>query len=233
MIDPKTIVESDDWMDFGVEESSWIKDLIYNIKCFFKYRLSDKIYRIKWYSQRVLRPYHSSDCDLWGLDHHLAEIILPKLKRFRSLGLHGYPMAFSEYDPNFGMTEEEYNNDPYYVGGEMDAWLSVIDEIIFAFEYVLYSDNFDKSSKAFYTRYGYKDPYRETEDNLSWGFSYVRIDGTHCMCGEQDLVNLDPKDIKYIRKSKTYVDYNLIRTIGDRAQKGFELFGKYYMSLGD
>ena len=46
----------------------------------------------KWNIQKLFRGY--SDCDLWGLDSHLAEIIVKRLKAFRKMERHSMPCDF-------------------------------------------------------------------------------------------------------------------------------------------
>ncbi len=226
----------DDGKDFKVEN---IDDFLFKyfgpLYSFFKHRLPDFFRNIKWGFQRLYRKHGCGDIDLWGLDTHLAKIILPKLIAFRSQDLHGHPMDFSDWEEGgLGITKEEYDEAAKrgeFVGGGHEAWLKTIDEMIFAFEYLLYADGFDKKQKKFYEKYGYKDPYRETDDNLTWGYTYKTKDGNHCSSNES---NLEEKEgYTLIGKYKSYHDMNTLREVGIRAKKGFELFGKYFMNLWD
>mgnify|MGYP000933623302 FL=1 len=80
---------------------------------FFKHHFPDFLKGIKWSFQRLFRKHGCANIDLWGLDHHLAKIILPKLIAFRSQELHGHPMDFSEWDEDggLGITKEEYDEE--------------------------------------------------------------------------------------------------------------------------
>ena len=133
------------------------------IKDFFP----DNFRRLKWVCQRIFRKGHYSDPDLWNLDYRLAQIILPKLVAFRNLPPHGIPMAFCDWDPMFGLTKEEYENDSAWVGGEMEKWLETIDKMIFAFEYLVYSEESDwqgnptKKRIAMFEKYNIKDPWND------------------------------------------------------------------------
>jgi len=201
----------------------------------FKHHIPGFIKEIKWCFQRLFRKHGCADIDFWGLDYHLAKIILPKLIAFRSQKLHGHPMDFSDWseDDNIGMTKEEYDEAKAkgdFIGGGHEKWLEIIDEMIFAFEYLLYTDSFDKKEKKFYEKYGYKNPYRETDDNLTWGYNYKTKNGDHCSSGDS---NLEEKGYIMIGKHKSYHDMELLREISVRAKKGFELFGKYFMNLWD
>lgn len=66
---------------------------------------------LKWCKQRAFRGY--ADCDLWGMDYYLVEVILPMLKDFKK-NLHGYP----------GWGEASTS----------EKWDSLIDEMIEGFE---------------------------------------------------------------------------------------------------
>lgn len=84
----------------------------------------------KRYSQQVKQLKENGFCDseTWGLDSVIAEFILPRLIRFRELNI-GFPSVD-------GLT--------------FDRWQSVIDEMIFAFDWSLnYSDDkYDCLSKS-------------------------------------------------------------------------------------
>lgn len=124
----------------------------------FQAKIIDFFYKIKWFFQRIFRPCHVSDIDLWNLDITLAEVIYPKLKMFRhrilSKGTHGYPLAFS-------------SNDGGEVGGEFEGWVASIDEMLFAFEFILAQDGRDKKLvKKLNLQYGEWDMWDVT--NKSW-----------------------------------------------------------------
>jgi len=75
----------------------------------------------KWFFQKLFRGY--SDCDIWGLDYHLAKLILKRLKAFYNGGKRcGYP----------GHLENE------------QEWNHILEEMIFAFEYVLGDYSFNR-----------------------------------------------------------------------------------------
>ncbi len=214
--------------------------LIYSL---FKHRIPDLLRGIKWAFQRLFRKHGCADIDLWNLHSHLAKIILPKLIAFRKQNLNGHPMDFCDWEAEYGEygglgeTKEEYDQakkEGKYVGGGHDAWLKTLDEMIFAFEYFLYADAFDKTQKAFFKKYGYADPYRKTDDNLTWDYRYKGKDGTMCSTSEPNLNSKEGyEDYVLVGKYRTYIDFELTKTIGERARKGFELFGKYFPNLWD
>lgn len=229
-------------------------DFIFNISPFvyrFFVNIPDFFREIKWKLQRIFRKGHYSDIDLWGLDTRLTDIILPKLIAFRNQGLHGFPSVFSDWDEEYGgmgMTKEEYDKEieeGTMVGGGFDEWLRVLDEMIYAFEYSKYNDDLDrkgnpsKAQKLFFEKYGYKDPFRETEDNLSWSYLYKSKNGSSMSCNEDDYRKIKEgkndkyKDWELVGKFPSYFDPEASRKQAVRAQKGFELFGKYFQNLWD
>jgi hypothetical protein len=105
--------------------------------------------RLKWFWQRLTRGF--ADCDMWSLDQHLAQIILPHMKHFRAWNLHGYPADFDT----------------------AEAWYAAVDEMIWGLEWMLDDDA---------GMFGYRDTWQEDSE---------------------------------------------------RAQRGLELFGKYFMALWD
>jgi hypothetical protein len=109
---------------------------------------------IKWAYQKFTRGF--TDADLWGLDSHLAEYILPRLVAFRNRGAMGHPCDFK--------TNEE--------------WLAVVDDMIHGMTFVLHEE-------------------------------------------------------LYIEDEFTDSSRERYRYHADRAQRGLEAFGEYFMNLWD
>lgn len=78
---------------------------------------------IKWFFQKLFKGYN--ECDLWGLDCHLCELIIPRLKAFKKINQMSYPSTFK---------------------GPKD-WHKAIDKMIWALE------NWDEDGYCF-THYG-------------------------------------------------------------------------------
>ena len=87
-----------------------------NIRRFVHILRYDYVRPLKHFVQRRIRGF--DDSELWSLDHSLAKLILPRLKRFRK-GSHGYPGCFNSWE----------------------EWCDVLDEMIVAIEYVA-SENY-------------------------------------------------------------------------------------------
>jgi hypothetical protein len=228
--------------DFSKDKIENFGDLVFKISPFvyrlFKNYIPNRFYNIKYFFQRTFRSYHAADIDLWDLDYHLAKIILPKLIAFKKANTHGYPNAFSDYDEDCGVTKEEYEKgkaEGYYVGGGYEAWHKVIDEMIFGFEYVLVNMTFSKKEEQFYEKYGYKYPYRETDDNLAWSYNYVDNSNNSIMCTSELLDTTLDKNKNYtvLSKERFYYDSDVQNEVAKRANKGIEYFGKYFMNLWD
>ena len=81
--------------------------------------------KIIWFFQRIFRGY--SNCDLWGLDYHLAKLILKRLIAFRKMNKAGIPCCL------FSKEEIEYD----FKEDKTDLWNEIIDKMIWSFEYVL------------------------------------------------------------------------------------------------
>ena len=126
------------------------------------------IRKIKWFLQKVFRKDHTSDHELWSLDYYLAKIILPKLKRFKAMGRNGYPGNFiskKEEALNMGYTEGEIdkaiNKGDLVIGGP-EKWEESLDEMIFAFDFIVSADD-TTQEEAFYKRYNLKNPYSKED----------------------------------------------------------------------
>jgi hypothetical protein len=195
--------------------------------------------KIVWNLQKVFRKSHASDLDTWGLSEHLAEVIYPKLLQFRKSNLHGYPCNFSSKEdyPEYDELSEERKNE--IVGGEFEGWLKTIDEMLFAFEYSLFYNDAPyykkeiKKYKDFLKKWGYEDPHTTTKPECKHTSFYYKSkkDGGRMSCGDHDVVDLNEWEL--LGKEEYYRDYDLEQAIYERAQKGYELFGKNFMSLWD
>lgn len=176
--------------------------------------IKDFPYEVKFFLQRVFRRGHYSDRDVWSLDGYLARKTLPVLRAFRNQDMVGTPFDFIEWEENCGMTKEEYDekiSSGDMIGGGQDAWLKTIDEMLFAFEYYVYGEDMDrrgnmtKKALAFYDRWGIQNPWEPTPETY---------------------------DKKYEHRG-CYHNWDMEGEYAKRAKNGFELFGKYYMSLWD
>ena len=88
--------------------------------------------------------------------------------------LHGYPHAFSEQSE--WENEEEYNAavaSGERVGGEMEAWLKALDEMIFDFEYVLFHEIIEtKKGRNFCLKYYGETQWYKVEKNKHFSCHY-------------------------------------------------------------
>lgn len=160
--------------------------------------------------------------DTWSMDHTLAHIILPMLKKLR-VEKHGTPTALDADDvPEFlRIKDEEYDwssqkdlfeyipkCNPEHIYVREDQWNWIMDEMIFAFEM--------KSKDDWESEYasGEWDTYMAVSDR--------KEDGS-------------PKfyQMKYGPNHTYKRDEAKIAEIHARIENGFRLFGKYYQCLWD
>lgn len=80
--------------------------------------------------QIVTRPGHWSDRDIWSLDYTVAKFSLPRLIRLKEV-MHGVPNSMFEPLP-----EGEYNYNEEQMAVAIKKWNEVLDEIIFAMDYI-------------------------------------------------------------------------------------------------
>jgi len=162
-------------------------------------------YNTKRLIQKIFRKYHCSDFDLWSLDYHLAKIILPKLKAYRNKSRGGYPGIFVEWNNNCGFDKNEYDDARArgtIMGGGEKRWDEYLDEMIFAFEYIIVDDGCNTVlEKKFKEKYG--DWNDEIPEN--------KIDST--LCGG------------------FYYNKELHNKIINRCENGLKLFGKHFRDL--
>lgn len=115
------IVECGDWHKTS-KLGDWIFDhMPYGWRIYDKYSQT-KQWLISSY-QRI--RYGVADSECWSLSHTLTSYILPRLKHFKKINCHTYPN---------GITPEE--------------WEKILDEMIWAFEFMLDEDKFIKFPKT-------------------------------------------------------------------------------------
>jgi hypothetical protein len=198
------------------------------------WRLKDFFYKIKYFFQRMFRPLHTSDYDFFELSSVLARYIYPRLRYFRETKKHGYPSSLSCSCSDY--KECPHENDPNY---GMLKWQSILDEMLFAFEWYLREDT-TKSEKAFIKKYGdvyeEKEEYR-TEETWAWGYDRDRKNGETddllAAGGWCDYASI-PKDADWWElREPFYHNGKLDEALAKRAIEGFKLFGDYFLALWD
>lgn len=105
-----------------------------------KYFLKDIKTKTKHYYQKF--RYGVSDYECWNLDFTIAKAILPKLKRFRSMKRWGCPAAFTA-DGEMIRNPNDPGGEPFLYLTE-EEWNQILDEIIFAFDYTINEDHYNK-----------------------------------------------------------------------------------------
>jgi len=202
-------------------------------------RIKDKCHSIKYTMQRIFRRYHLSDVDVWNLDSTMAKWIYPRLKEYIKMERHGYPSAFSEYDKNYWRSKERYDEaikNGKQLGGGPEAWEKVLQEMVFAFEWKLhYNDRDTKQIAKFCKKWDIKNPYEKNIENKCVRYEYkcLEPDLATCTSDEPDLDVKEPDKYVYLHRDVHYYNVKHDIEIGERAQKGFELFGKFFLNLWD
>jgi hypothetical protein len=151
--------------------------------------------------------------DTWSMDHTLSYIILPMLKQLKETK-HGAPTVDDEDVPeqlkstSAPPKEDEYAVDDNHFG----RWDYVLDEMIFAFEHLV-NDS-------------WQDAYSSGEIDMAW--TPVDKEGNEVPKGEHLYFQMG-----HGPKHTYQCDYDGIRAVEERMQKGLCLFGKYYRNLWD
>jgi hypothetical protein len=149
--------------------------------------------------------------DTWSMDHTLGAIALPMLKQLKETK-HGAPLVADEDVPEgLGLrsTEAEPKENEWDTDSNHFArWDWVLGEMIFAFEHKL-----DDS---------WQDAFRSGEIDWKTEACAWDEDGKATLYRSVDGPN------------HTYeCDYECMKKVEDRIQRGFVLFGKYYQNLWD
>jgi len=85
----------------------------------------------------------------------------------------------------------------------------------------------------FCKKWNIKNPYEKNLENKTIHYVYDMQDGSTCIAHEPDLDVKEPEKYRYKRRTVGYHNVNTVIEIQERARKGFELFGKYFMSFWD
>jgi len=183
----------------------------------------------KYLFQKIFRKNHLSNRDIWGTCYNMAPYILKRLEAFYNLDLMGVPFDFVDYDENEGAwnSYEDYKASGVVGGGE-EAWKATIGEMIFAFYFLLAGES-EKWRKKFVEKYGL-DWEAETPENLTTLTFYETEDGRIIIPSTD--TQTDPA-WKAVSTSQFYSNTKMLAECSARAQKGFELFGKYYLHLAN
>lgn len=149
--------------DIEKSKIPWYEKISWFFHRWFERLISNPIREVKWFLQKVFRKNHTSDIELWGLYEYLSKYILRKLKAFKNYDRVGYPSTFASYYKDEWRSKEEYDKAVEkgdMKGGGSEAWEKCLDEMIFAFEFIIYYEHHnDKKRLAFCEKYGLEDPY--------------------------------------------------------------------------
>jgi hypothetical protein len=198
-------------------------------------------YSVKYTLQRIFRPTHLSDMELWNLNSTMAQWIYPRLKNFIRGKRNGYPGIFSEYNKNEWTSRERYDEavrEGKHLGGGAEAWDKILQEMLFAFEWLLHYENYDNEKQRgnFCKKWGIRNPHEKRIENKTIDYAYKCLEPglAGCISGDPELDKKEPEKYLFLRRQVHYYDVKYdVEVITQRARKGFELFGKHFLDLGD
>jgi hypothetical protein len=217
------------------------KERLYELFYSIFRRIKDMYCSVKYLIQRIFRPNHLSDVDLWNLDSTMAKWIYPRLKAFIERKRYGYASIFSEYNENEWESKEQYDKaikEGKHLGGGAEAWEKVLQEMIFAFEWKVYYEccEDEKQRDKFCKKWNIKNPHKKKLENKHIYYEYKSLEPEFARCTSDDseLDKKEPEKYLFLRRCVHYYDSKYdVEVIEKRARKGFELFGKYFLDLWD
>ncbi len=156
---------NDDYYTYNKYIDGFIDLLPYRLGWGFKHNWCE----IRWWFKckyQKLR-YGVSDDDVYALETNIAKYIVPRLKYFKNKGKPGIPAKF--VPPNYSDLSDEDMRKAEAIGEkEMNR---IIDEMIFAFEYIIDPDKFvpfpEESSKWLGER-NYFNREKTIEEKMAW-----------------------------------------------------------------
>lgn len=128
-------------------------------------------YDLRWWVKCTYQKlrYGVSDDEVYSLETNIAKYILPRLKYFRNKNKPGIPVKFlpSNY---FDLSEEDSKKADEIGEKEMNC---IIDEMIFAFEYIVDPDKFVPFPEESLTKWDKKDKNvfnreKTIEEKMAW-----------------------------------------------------------------
>ena len=200
-------------------------------------RIKDFFHNVEYAFQLVFRKNHIPDRQIWNLYPYMAEYLYPRIKAFKESKRMGYPADFSEYNENEWENKENYDLAIEYgkmIGGGEKAWEEVLDKILFAFEYLKAEEDEKFQKKVFAIKYG--DIHEEIKSNLCEHTWYKnKSNDTSMLVDKNDPINLDEweKEEHDLFSNSFYYNIKLHTEFSKKAEEGFKLFGKYFMSFWD
>lgn len=160
-------------MSFRLDEDTYVygkrKDYLLNL---IPFRLGWKVIHwpseIKWWIKCKYQKirYGVSDDDIFSLYYNIASFILPRLKYFKKKGKVGIPACLL---PKNYHSLGDFEKNMVEKASEKE-WDNILDEMIFAFEYIIDADKFCKIPEILSERYKKLDFNSEKtlEENQAW-----------------------------------------------------------------
>ena len=185
------------------------------------------IEEIKYRFQRLVRSHGCSDRDLCFMDYTFAKTILPKLKAYKATQADKYPVAFMTWNQlkecGIFRTKQSFDKavkNGEHIGGGAAKWEEALEDMIFAFEFVIADSGSEKEEAKFRKNHG--DYLAEIPSNKQVTQWYR----------EGDYLTTEKTKTPYA-KEIYYFNDKMYDTFEERAEKGLELFGKYFRYLHD
>lgn len=155
--------------------------------------------------------------DTWSLDHTLAWIILPALLQLKETA-HGIPADFAEvggedYHPQMCFDFYAENNSQLFDTVAVKRWEETLDKMIWSFQQLALED--------------WEEQYRH---GAEVEYEHIKAEPWYNPVTNQTE---DTFKINIKNPDDTWTDYQGMKAHREKMQEGFELFGKYYMSLWD
>ena len=156
---------SDNYYTYNKYIDGFIDLLPYRLGWGFKHNWCE----IRWWFKCKYQKfrYGVSDDDVYALETNIAKYIVPRLKYFKNKGKPGIPAKF--VPPNYSDLSDEDMRKAEAIGEKEMNY--IIDEMIFAFEYIIDSDKFvpfpEESSKWLGER-NYFNREKTIEEKMAW-----------------------------------------------------------------
>lgn len=201
-----------------------------------KFKDSKFFIRMTW--QRLTRRDHVADHDIWGVNSVFIEKMYPYVKAFvKAKWRHGYyvlPKFYRSDDPNDYDTE-----------AAIAEWERVLNEILFAFEFMYQEEFSNKRAKILEAKLkrqhgDWEAPIPKNRSLSMFAMSRDNGDGTSTLVGNyEDLTEEEKERLEkehgkdWVEECAFYYDHDLHTKLYSRAMEGMKLFGEYVMAMWD
>jgi hypothetical protein len=204
----------------------------------YKIRYPKEIYYdIRAICQKIFRPDHVSDREVWGAFFYFIKKMYPLFLRYKNLERQGTPFLEGFEGPNYKDDPDDYDWEAMH-----KRWEEILEEILFAFEWGLIEDKKygKRLTRKIKRQYGDWEAKTEKNRHITWFGSEKKLPKEakealmkSSMTEEERLLLKKELGEEVYENASFFYDTDLYMKLDLKAQQGMKLFGEHMYSLWD